>query len=44
MCGLTSVEYRGMITSLLLLAILFLIQARMLLTFLALGTLRMGPH
>jgi len=34
-CGLTSAEYRGTITSLLLLATLFLIQARMPLAFLA---------
>ena len=34
-CSLTSAEYRGMITSLLLLATPFLIQARMLLAFLA---------
>jgi len=34
-CSLTSVEYRGMIISLLLLATLFLIQARMPLAFLA---------
>ncbi|KAK4825790.1 hypothetical protein QYF61_002374 [Mycteria americana] len=34
-CGLTSAEYRGTITALLLLATLFLIQARMLLAFLA---------
>ncbi|KAK4824310.1 hypothetical protein QYF61_013055 [Mycteria americana] len=34
-CGLTSAEYKGTITSLLLLATLFLIQARMPLAFLA---------
>ena len=34
-CGLTSAEYRGIITSLFLLATLFLIQARMPLAFLA---------
>ncbi|KAK4810336.1 hypothetical protein QYF61_019139 [Mycteria americana] len=34
-CGLISAEYRGMITSLVLLATLFLIQARMPLAFLA---------
>ncbi|CAM9638949.1 unnamed protein product, partial [Bubo scandiacus] len=34
-CGLTSAEYRGKITSLSLLATLFLIQARMSLAFLA---------
>jgi len=33
--GLTSAEYRGMITSLLLLDTLFLIQARMSVAFLA---------
>ena len=35
MCSLTSAEYRGMITFLLMLATLFLIQARMPLAFLS---------